>query len=544
MKAQASFDFLVTDEMVKDFTELSGDFNPLHTDIEFGARSVYRRNIAHGMIGICQLFGNDFFWMERKKARLEKMSANFHRPLYLNETIAITLTEAKASSTSRDFKFVIEVKESKSVLTKGSFSVSYDEVTNQAEKKGSESQVHSKNVDEYYFDDIEEKSQASFKFDNNSQKEKFLWKLFKAKSQAFSEGEWLSHFNPESLIATSILSSYVGMKLPGKHATFLGFNVHFSAPKLHSYLTWNGVVTVKSESTSSIFQDLTLCDSHEAPLAKASVSAKIQRKGPAMAGAKEIFQSVNRNDLENKVVIVTGGSRGLGETISKLCAAHKMKVVVNYHRSHMAAENLVQEINEAGGLAIAYKADVSDRDQVQKMVDFTLSKFGRVDVVVNNAVRDALSTPFLEQTWKDVQAEIDVSLQGAFNLCQAVLPHMKEQESGSIINIGTVSTEVPPPQMYKYVMVKSALVGMTRSLAVEFAPYNIRVNSVSPSLMETDLTQSFPLDYIEEYKANTPMGRSALPLEVARAVVFLASEMSSFTTGQRLVVSGGNAPFI
>jgi len=341
-----------------------------------------------------------------------------------------------------------------------------------------------------------------------------------------------------------MLSTYAGMRIPGQNAAFLGFKIAFNDSLLTDNLAWKGEVILKSESTSSISQDLSLEDDSGKIYATAQINCKVQRKSPIMKSAKEIFNAINDNNLGGKVAIVTGGARGLGETISKILAAKGMLVIINYNSSEKAAQAVANEIIAAGGKAFPFKADLAEKNQVEELVNYTIKDFGRVDVLINNAVKDALATPFLEQEWIDVQAEIDVSLKGSFLLSKAVIPFMKTQGGGSIVNISTTYTDAPPAMMYKYVLVKNAMLGMTRSLAVEFAPFNIRVNSVSPSIMETDLTQNVPQDYLENSKALNPSKRNATPLEVAKAVLFLASDMSSFTTGQRIVVSGGSHPLL
>lgn len=263
-----------------------------------------------------------------------------------------------------------------------------------------------------------------------------------------------------------------------------------------------------------------------------------------MPSVKELKEKHLDLQLKGKVVLITGASRGIGETTAKLFALHGAKVIINYFKGKQDAEKIAEEIKSLKFQALALPADVSDRAQVKKMVADAIKHFGSVDILINNAVRDNLPANFMHLTWDDLQKDIDINLKGAFNCCQEVIPEMIKNKAGKIINIITVAADNPPPDQVKYVVSKSALVGLSRSLAVELAPYNIQVNMVSPGMVETDLTQHVPKMFRDKLKHETPMQRNALPEDVAKAVVFLASSLASFTTGQKIMVTGGNAPFL
>jgi 3-oxoacyl-[acyl-carrier protein] reductase len=178
------------------------------------------------------------------------------------------------------------------------------------------------------------------------------------------------------------------------------------------------------------------------------------------------------------------------------------------------------------------------------MVQEISSAIGPIGVLVNNAAGNFLPADFLDLSWDEIQRDIDVIIRGAFNCCQAVLPSMMANKSGRIINISTTATDVPPQGQTKYVIAKSGLTGLTRSLAVEYAPHDVLVNMVVPSLVRTDLTRHMSPITLEQLQFETPMARHATPLDVARAVVYLASSLASFTTGERILVTGGNPPLL
>jgi 3-oxoacyl-[acyl-carrier protein] reductase len=247
--------------------------------------------------------------------------------------------------------------------------------------------------------------------------------------------------------------------------------------------------------------------------------------------------------LQDRVVLVTGASRGIGETIAKLFGAYGARVVVNYFRGEEDAERIVGEIVDAGGTALKAQADVSDSASVARLLELTVNTFGPVEILVNNAVGDYEAALFQELTWSDVQRDLDIILKGAFNCCQAVLPSMVDHGFGRIVNLSTVAVENPPAHHARYVIAKSALLGLTRSLAVEYAAHGICVNAVMPGLVETDLTSNLSHLVRDMMQKATPMQRHASPLDVARAVVFLGSDWAGYTTGQQIAVTGGQPPF-
>jgi NAD(P)-dependent dehydrogenase (short-subunit alcohol dehydrogenase family) len=170
--------------------------------------------------------------------------------------------------------------------------------------------------------------------------------------------------------------------------------------------------------------------------------------------------------LREKVVVVTGASRGIGETTAKLMAIHGAKVIVNYRTGADDARRIVAEIAHAGGFALAVGADITKPDEVRTLFERSVEEFGPVDVLVNNAARDFRPVPFEMLTWDEIQRDLDVAVKGAFLCCQQVIPGMLEQGGGAIVNISSVAVDDPPPGQAKYVIAKAALLGLTRSVAV------------------------------------------------------------------------------
>lgn len=249
--------------------------------------------------------------------------------------------------------------------------------------------------------------------------------------------------------------------------------------------------------------------------------------------------------FKGQVVLVTGASRGIGAAIARAFAQEGATVAVNYLANHAAADETVAACRAAGGDAWAVQADVGDAEAVRAMVDAVVLEAGRIDVVVNNAFRpyafDARHRKlFGDVPWSDYQAQFDGAVGGAFNVCQAVLPHLRQRARGAIVNIATNLVENPVVPYHDYTTAKAVLVAFSRNLAAELGPLGIRVNCVAPGLVyPTQASQATPEALREAITAATPLRRIARPEDVAGPVLFLASEWSGFMTGQVLFVDGG-----
>lgn len=244
-------------------------------------------------------------------------------------------------------------------------------------------------------------------------------------------------------------------------------------------------------------------------------------------------------DLAGKVAIVTGSGRGIGAATAEALSREKASIVVNYLTGVERAEEVVREIKGHGGNAIAVQADVTDRKDAGRLVKAALSEFGRIDILVNNAFRPLSPKPFLDLTWEECQDQLDRALKAAFNCVQAVVPHMMERRTGKIINIVGILVDHPVSGTMAYTTAKSALIGFTRTIALELGPYGICVNMVSPGMTLTEGTIKMAGSSRDAVAKRTPMKRLAMPDDIAGAVLFLASDMASFITGSYLPVSGG-----
>jgi 3-oxoacyl-[acyl-carrier protein] reductase len=242
--------------------------------------------------------------------------------------------------------------------------------------------------------------------------------------------------------------------------------------------------------------------------------------------------------LKNRIAIVTGAARGIGRAIALQLAAAGATVVCNYAASREKAEAVVSEIQAAGGTALACQADVKNLAAVEKMVQDTLDKFGRVDILVNNAGvnRDQLILQMTAEEWRDV---IETNLYGTFHCTKAVTQQMMFQKSGRIINISSVAGDRGGRGQSNYAASKGAVNAFTRAAAVELALKKITVNAVAPGVIETEMSQEVLRRAKELVMDHIPLKRLGTADDVARLVVFLASDDAAYITGQVFNVDGG-----
>ena len=238
-------------------------------------------------------------------------------------------------------------------------------------------------------------------------------------------------------------------------------------------------------------------------------------------------------------VLITGASRGIGAECARTFAKNGYNVAINYFRSEKNALDLKSEINDGGGVAEVFKADVSDEKQVEEMISAVVKRFGKVNVLVANA-GVSKSGVFSDMTQSDFDKIFDTNVRGVFNVVKGVLPHMYERESGSIVTISSIWGQTGGSCEVLYSMSKAAIIGMTKALAKEVAPMHIRVNSVSPGAIDTDMLSCLTDEEKEDFIMQTPLNRLGKPKDVADAVLFLADDdKSSFITGHVLSVNGG-----
>ncbi len=552
--AGAAVRFRISEGMVGRFAELTGDFSPLHTDSAFARKSIYRQIVVHGMlpVGFVPLLG--LFNIDGYVCEPVEISARFIEPSFINDSFILSseIEEADPGTAVAKVRFSIENEKTGSAVTTGAVTVRYsaaakDRGVRPPQKSSAAGPGEPARPMDLLLDDIKKTDTDLLGFTvTGSEPATLLEILSEGTGSALDAAALSARFGFSSLFPVLLFSTSVGMRIPGRQATFLEFSATVKGKVAPGSYCLKGEVSHVSEATRIIKKDITVVKegAEEEVLAAGRVSVIVNALPASMPSVKRLKEKAVDMGLRGKVALVTGASRGIGETTAKMLALLGARVVVNYYRGEEDALRIAEEINKDGGRAIAVRADVSDRKQVRAMVGRAVEEFGTVNILINSAVRDFRPANFLKLDWDDVQKDIDVVAKGAFNCCKEVIPLMLESGGGKIINISTVATDNPPPNQLKYVLSKSALVGLTRSLAADFASKNIQVNMVVPNFVETDLTSHIPEAYRKKIAQETPMRRNAAPEDVAHAVVFLASDYSSFTTGQKIMVTGGGAPYL
>jgi NAD(P)-dependent dehydrogenase (short-subunit alcohol dehydrogenase family) len=248
--------------------------------------------------------------------------------------------------------------------------------------------------------------------------------------------------------------------------------------------------------------------------------------------------------LTKKIAIITGGARGIGRAIAVRFAQEGCITVIADVRADEAAETLAQ-IESTGGEGLFAQCDVSASPQVRGMVDQVINRYGRVDILVNDAAISPPERSFVDITEEQWDRVLTVNLKGVFLCCQAVVPHMKRQKYGKIVNVGSVGAVAPSKTIADYCVAKSGVLMLTQCLALEFAEDNICVNALLPGITRTDFhdairPEGVPKDgYFANLGKTIPLGRVAEPQDIADVALFLASDLSRYVTGDRVLASGG-----
>ena len=243
-------------------------------------------------------------------------------------------------------------------------------------------------------------------------------------------------------------------------------------------------------------------------------------------------------NLTGKTALITGASRGIGRAIALLYAQHGCNVAFTYAKSNDEATTLVQELQAQGVQAISIKSDAADFEAAHCVVAQVLETFGKIDILVCNAgiTHDTLLMRMTEQQWDSV---LSTNLKSVFNYCHAATPHMMRQHSGSIIAMSSIVGQVGNAGQANYAASKAGIIGLVKSLSKELGSRNIRINAIAPGFIRTDVTQQLGQELVHETVKQIPLRRVGLAEEVAKVALFLASDLSSYVSGQAIGVNGG-----
>jgi 3-oxoacyl-[acyl-carrier protein] reductase len=242
--------------------------------------------------------------------------------------------------------------------------------------------------------------------------------------------------------------------------------------------------------------------------------------------------------LKDQVAIVTGGTKGIGKAVSLVFAEEGAKVIANFSKDAEAAEVLKEEAKSRGLTLGLFKADVTQLHQVKEMVEQTFAQYGEIDILVNNVglVKDNFLMLMSDEDWDSL---LRANLTSLFYCCRTVIRKMIPQRKGKIINISSISGMMGTPGQANYAATKGGVISFTKSLARELGSFNIHVNAVAPGLIDSEVVSRMPKEKVGAIIKSSSLGRIGRPEEVARAVLFLASEQSDYITGQTIVVDGG-----
>ena len=335
------------------------------------------------------------------------------------------------------------------------------------------------------------------------------------------------------MLGASFISTMIGKYLPGEGALWVSQSLNFLRPvRIGDELTIKAKITKKHAKQRLLTLDIEIINQYKQSVLRGEAVVKLlelSMKSPEHVKTK----------IKNKVVLITGASRGIGAATAAYLAGQKYCVAINYQTDKNGAEEVCRQILRHKGRAMIVKADVRDRLAVNNMVDEVIEEFGTITALVNNATSTIVSQDFAVLEWQDVQLHIDTQVMGAFNCVQAVMGEFIKNRYGAVVNVGSIVSDYPTNKWLGYTVAKNALSALTKSLAVEFGPKGIRFNTVSPGMTDTGLIADIPEKARLIAAMQTPLRRLAVPCDIAKAITFLLSDEALYITGETLRVCGG-----
>lgn len=339
----------------------------------------------------------------------------------------------------------------------------------------------------------------------------------------------------------SLLSTLIGTRLPGRGALYTAQSIEFTRPVfIGDTVEARATVEKIDLDTRLVTLSTEITNQHGACVLRGRGQVKVLRFGAADSQAAEDDAplAVGQQLLSGRKALVTGASRGIGRAIAKLLARHGAKVWINYHKSGGAADDLVAEITAAGGACGAIRADVTDPNDVERLLA-AVAADGGLDILVNNAGPKIQSAALDRLAWADMAEAYNAVVGSVFRVTQSALPALRFSR-GTVVNVLTSAALGRTAHHWlPYVAAKSALLAMSKNLAQELGPQGVRVNMVSPSMVDTDLVANVPERMRQMTIGRTPLRRLAMPDDVAGAVLMLVSPYAGFITGENLLVTGG-----
>lgn len=336
----------------------------------------------------------------------------------------------------------------------------------------------------------------------------------------------------------SLLSTLVGMKIPGRGALYVSQSIEFTRPVfIGDTVEARGTIEAIDQETRLVSLRTEIMRNGGECVLRGKAQVKVLRLAEAEKRA-EPPQVASSALLAGKTALVTGASRGIGRATARLFAQHGANVWINYQRSEAAAQSLVQELSGLGGFCRAIRADVTSDDDVARLMDEIVAA-GGLDILVNNAGPKIHSSTLANLQWPDMAQAYELVVGSVFRVTKAALPALKKSK-GRVITIASAAAIGRTAYNWlPYVAAKSALLAMSKNLAQELGPHGVTVNSISPSMVDTDLVSNIPERMRQMTVSRTPLRRLATADDVAGAALMLASPYASFITGENMLVTGG-----
>ncbi len=335
------------------------------------------------------------------------------------------------------------------------------------------------------------------------------------------------------MISASFISTIIGTKLPGDGALWFSQTLEFLLP-----VRIGDVITVTAEVIKKYDRDQII----ELNIEILNQNRQIVTRG--ISKVKVIEQEVSEkmvipSDPKTKTALILGGTGGIGKATCFQLAKDGFNIIIHYNSNKSEAKTIQNEVNRIGRKAEIFQADISDEGKINELVDYGVRKFEKIDVFVNCAASSIPPIKVSDLLWTDFIYQLELNIKANLQVIKKIAPSMIANKYGKIITIGTVYSDKPNLNLTHYATAKAALVGFTKSLAIELAPKGINVNMVSPSIISTELTSDIPEKMKLLTIAQTPLRRLATPEDVAGAVSFLSSEKSNFLSGENIRINGG-----